>query len=130
MKKGQPASLKARKQSTSQEQPPVVYIHGIGKQEPADELKREWDLALFGREMGPTTRMAYWSDILHPAAPGPTVRAAAAGAAPSVDSLLTHAGVDPRNKSARQLAESLLDTMGVDTGVAGTAKVAVMGAGN
>ncbi len=45
---------------------PVVYIHGIGKQALHDPLKREWDLALFGREMGAQTRMARWSDLNHP----------------------------------------------------------------
>ncbi len=46
---------------------PVVYIHGIGKQAPPAELKLEWDLALFGRDLGSRSRMAYWADLLHPA---------------------------------------------------------------
>ena len=40
--------------------PTVIYVHGIGNQPPADALKRDWDLALFGRDMGVATRMAYW----------------------------------------------------------------------
>ena len=43
----------------------VLYIHGIGEHPPRDELKQEWDLALFGKPMGVETSMAYWSDILH-----------------------------------------------------------------
>ena len=35
--------------------PPVLYVHGIGAQPLPDPLKREWDLALFGREMGDRT---------------------------------------------------------------------------
>ena len=30
----------------------VVYVHGIGAHPPARELKLEWDLALFGRDLG------------------------------------------------------------------------------
>lgn len=43
----------------------ILYIHGIGEHPPKDELKQEWDLALFGKPMGDQTSMAYWSDILH-----------------------------------------------------------------
>jgi pimeloyl-ACP methyl ester carboxylesterase len=44
----------------------VVYIHGIGnKPEPAI-LKRQYDQALFGIDMGGRTRMAYWADIRYP----------------------------------------------------------------
>lgn len=54
--------------------PIVVYIHGIGEQVPNERLKRQWDLALFGKLMGDRTRMAYWADIVgnerKPAAPG------------------------------------------------------------
>jgi len=52
----------------------VVYIHGIGRHKPGPELKVDWDIALFGSDQGAATRMAYWSDIVHP--PG---RAGAAG---------------------------------------------------
>jgi hypothetical protein len=45
----------------------VVYIHGIGSKPPPDVLKRQWDQALFGADMGARTRMAYWADIRHPA---------------------------------------------------------------
>lgn len=49
----------------------LVYVHGIGWQEPPDDLRRLWDLALFGRELGATSpvghsQMAFWADILHP----------------------------------------------------------------
>jgi hypothetical protein len=38
----------------------VVYLHGIGNKPPAEVLRCQWDRALFGREMGERTRMAYW----------------------------------------------------------------------
>ncbi len=45
----------------------VVYIHGIGPKPAPNVLKRQWDQALFGVDMGARTRMAYWADIRHPA---------------------------------------------------------------
>jgi hypothetical protein len=49
--------------------PTVVYVHGAGNKPPADDLKRAWDLDLFGQDMGQRTRMAYYADLLH-ATPG------------------------------------------------------------
>ena len=49
----------------------IIYIHGIGQQANAENLKREWDLALFGKAMDgkdPShqgTSMAYWADLMH-----------------------------------------------------------------
>jgi hypothetical protein len=45
--------------------PTVVYVHGAGNKPPADDLKRAWDLDLFGQNMGQRTRMAYYADLLH-----------------------------------------------------------------
>ena len=49
----------------------LVYVHGIGEQPPREHLKQQWDFALFGRELGARSRMAYWADITHPAQAGP-----------------------------------------------------------
>lgn len=49
------------------ETPTVLYVHGAGNKPPPDELKREWDRDLFGRDMGGQTRMVYYADLLHPA---------------------------------------------------------------
>ena len=66
------AKRPVRKQSTKKAAGPagcvVVYIHGIGDHPPAADLKLEWDLALFGSDRGDATRMASWSDIVHPKA--------------------------------------------------------------
>src|SRR5215218_5071662 len=53
--------------------PTVIYVHGAGNKPPADELKRTWDLDLFGQDVGQRTRMAYYADLLHatPSAIGP-----------------------------------------------------------
>jgi hypothetical protein len=44
----------------------VVYVHGNGNKVREELLKRQWDLALFGRDAGPDSRMAYWAPLLHP----------------------------------------------------------------
>lgn len=57
----------------------VIYIHGIGSHPPKDELKLEWDNALFGKPMRGQTSMAYWSDILHGRPTSAAVRARSLG---------------------------------------------------
>jgi hypothetical protein len=55
--------------SLAAEIPTVVYVHGAGNKPPRDDLKRAWDLDLFGQDMGDQTRMAHYADLLH-ATPG------------------------------------------------------------
>lgn len=38
----------------------VIYVHGIGNKPVASVLKCQWDRALFGKDLGDRTRMAYW----------------------------------------------------------------------
>ena len=44
----------------------VVYVHGNGNKVREELLKRQWDQALFGRDAGEGSRMAYWAPLLHP----------------------------------------------------------------
>jgi hypothetical protein len=44
----------------------VVYVHGIGNKPAPATLKRQFDQALFGIDMGARTRLAYWADIRYP----------------------------------------------------------------
>jgi subtilisin family serine protease len=98
----------------------VIYIHGIGRHLPKDQLKLEWDLALFGRDRGATTRMAYWSDIVHPETAKSLKAAAAAAAAAAADdnltadAILAHAGLDPDDARARAFVSSLVRAYGFD----------------
>jgi len=95
---------------------PVVYIHGIGKQAPPDELKLEWDLALFGRDLGSRSRMAYWADLLHPKSePMPSIAATRATEANELDlgAALARAGLDPEEPRVQVMAEVLLEHAGV-----------------
>lgn len=59
-------STRARAATTSgiNEDPLVVYVHGVGQEKGAADLKIAWDIALFGSDRGPETRMAYWADIV------------------------------------------------------------------
>jgi hypothetical protein len=101
----------------------VVYIHGIGRHAPPEQLKREWDLALFGREMGEQTVMAYWADILHgEAVPPKSPKRAKRVQADTldVDALLREAGVDATNADARFVAHSVLRSLGVESPAART----------
>jgi len=38
----------------------IVYVHGINNKPPASVLKCQWDMALFGAQLGDRSRMAYW----------------------------------------------------------------------
>lgn len=50
----------------SRTDPTIVYVHGNGNKLAKDALKAKWDTALFGRDMGETTRMAYYADLHYP----------------------------------------------------------------
>ena len=94
----------------------VVYIHGIGQQSPPAELKLEWDLALFGRDLGDRSRMAYWADILHPASEAmPSIAAKRGSASTALDlaAALKRAGLDPDDPKVQEMADVLLARMGV-----------------
>ena len=104
----------------------VVYIHGIGAQRPKSELKLQWDLALFGKDMGSRTRMAFWADVFHPG-PAPEVAGAFKPSAMhaqglNADRILEDVGVAD-NPEARELAFGLLGTFGVTSGQGPRAKV-------
>jgi hypothetical protein len=92
---------------------PVVYIHGIGPQLPPADIKHEWDLALFGKEMGNQTIMAYWADILHPDRLSKSTEAVSAEREADIDSLLAQAGVDVGDENAQFLAASLAALAGI-----------------
>lgn len=88
----------------------IVYIHGIGQQPyPPAALKLKWDLALFGRDLGKQSSMAYWADILHPPGePVPTVgKQSAGGGTIDLATAIEQAGLDPDNKKVASFATSL-----------------------
>lgn len=57
---------KIGKSNTASDESVVIYVHGIGQHPPREQIKQQWDLALFGRELGERSRMAYWCDLVHP----------------------------------------------------------------
>ncbi len=42
----------------------IVYVHGCGPQPKPSELKRNWDVALFGHDVGEVSKSAHWRQIL------------------------------------------------------------------
>lgn len=92
----------------------VVYMHGVGRHAPPDALKLEWDLALFGRDLGARSRMAYWADLLHPQAHGPAAKSAGGARTLDIAEVLADAGLaagaqDP----AREFTLKVLDELGL-----------------
>ena len=103
----------------------VVYIHGIGAQSPADQMKLNWDIALFGRDMGEKSRMAFWADILHPA--GVSVGAIGTRATDekkevTVNEALAAAGLAGSDKKAAAYAEGMLELLSVTARAPGPRK--------
>jgi hypothetical protein len=43
--------------------PTVVYVHGNGNKVREELLRQRWDAALFGQDMGTSSRMAYWAPL-------------------------------------------------------------------
>jgi hypothetical protein len=107
-----------RKETQVLDQSIVVYVHGIGRQPPPDALKLEWDLALFGKDLGERSRMAYWADLVHPPAPrsAKTTRRRKAAAPDVIDlgALLAEAGLDERDEDAQHYALALMRGLGVE----------------
>jgi subtilisin family serine protease len=100
------------------EQPTVVYIHGINNKPPARDLKREWDVALFGMDMGDRTRMAYWADIRYPRPLGVGARGtsaagedAAAASGPKEKLVEDTERLVPESEEARSFARSMAERL-------------------
>jgi hypothetical protein len=109
----------------------VIYVHGIGKHPAKAELKLQWDLALFGRDLGDRSRMARWSDLVHlegsraskkvlrPNATNDLDRADTGML--DVDELLRSAGISAEKDEAQEFSLSLLRQLGVqEAGAAGS----------
>ncbi|MBM3321908.1 serine peptidase [candidate division WOR-3 bacterium] len=102
----------------------VVYVHGIGAQPKAEVLKRDWDLALFGKEMGAQTKMAYWADILHPGGPAVSTKAVRSDSSFDIDALLREAGVAAENDDVQRFSLALASRLGVQVAAPGGMRAA------
>jgi len=99
----------------------VVYVHGIGRQVHPVRLKRQYDQALFDRDVGDRSRVAYWADLLHPLPPPAPV--AGSLATEAVDDGLLEPRVPiedlvPEDDDARAFAQSVHERM-MGTALAG-----------
>lgn len=97
----------------------VIYVHGVGQNDTRDQLKLQWDLALFGRDLGLRSRMAYWADLVHPEmlqreSTSVQRKSAKTDDKLNIENLLNDAGVPEGAKDhARDLTLSLLRNIGV-----------------
>jgi hypothetical protein len=119
-KKSATKSTKRQNDSSPQDSL-VIYVHGVAQTDPPDELKLQWDLALFGRDMGDGSCMAYWADVVRPEVLKPAaVRtrrnpAAADTGALDLDAVLDEANIPrARKEDAQALALGVLRDLGVD----------------
>lgn len=117
-RRGAKAAKKVSSASAGRSESIIVYVHGIGRHAPPDQLKLEWDLALFGKDLGARSRMAYWADLLHPfTGPGDQAvrrKGSRDEASIDVDALLRDARVDEEDSDAQAFAMSLLRGLGVE----------------
>lgn len=101
----------------------VIYVHGVAQTDLPADLKLSWDLALFGRDMGETSAMAYWADVVRPDVLKPSVAKAERDlpfddAVVNVDAVLNEANIpESELPQAQQLAMGLLRDMGIDSEV-------------
>ncbi|HEX2810429.1 MAG TPA: hypothetical protein VHN80_30045, partial [Kineosporiaceae bacterium] len=89
--------------------PTVIYVHGAGNKPPRDQLTKQWDRDLFGRDMSGRTVMAYYADLLyaHPEA----VPQDASTLAEAI-SLLAAGGASADGASSLDVNGSALDSNG------------------
>jgi pimeloyl-ACP methyl ester carboxylesterase len=87
--------------------PQLIYVHGIGQHPPLEAIKLQWDLALFGRDVGAKSSMAYWSDLVHPAAVATKGRSSAKSRAPNWREQLGAAQQDQLAQFERRLLRQL-----------------------
>ena len=59
------SSVKSRKSLDDRGLGIVIYVHGVGAHPPSRELKLEWDLALFGREIPTSLLIEHRKDLDH-----------------------------------------------------------------
>ncbi|MES2414510.1 MAG: S8 family serine peptidase [Pseudomonadota bacterium] len=99
----------------------LIYIHGVGQDEPGDQVKLKWDLALFGRDMGERSRMAYWADLVRPEVlrAGYSTASRAGDATPGISDIrqaIDEAEVPEKDqREAFRLATGMLESMGIET---------------
>ena len=114
---GKTAAIAAPKDSL------VVYVHGVGGHPAHDELRLQWDLALFGRDLGDRSRMAYWADLAPSAAASKASarrRKAVDDETLDLDDVLGRAGVSTAQRKVREFSLALLAELGIAEAASGS----------
>jgi hypothetical protein len=107
----------------------IVYIHGAGPQKPAATLKRDIDMALFGKDMATASRIGYYANVRWPsttAAVGSGAGAAVGAASKARRTKAIKATTDPTvtpNDAANEIVNATLG--GPGAGVAAAAGAGV-----
>lgn len=121
-------ATRKKQSNTRTEESLVIYVHGIGDHPPREQIKQRWDLALFGRELGERSRMAYWSDLVHPSKAAASAKGKRNAAAKPGSPDAWRAGLDKdataqvRDFEVRLLEQLGAPPQGQDTGKSGPAK--------
>ena len=110
--------MATRKKSSSEknDESIVIYVHGVGEHPPREQIKQQWDLALFGRELGERSRMAYWCDLVHPPQAGLSAKGkrVAKGKADSADTWREQLS-DHQSTEVSDFETRLLEQLGAPT---------------
>ena len=113
----------------AQGEPVLIYIHGIGSQPPATQLKARWDLAVSGRDLQDDSALAYWADLLH-VAEDPSVTPAGARSSSRAKTLDVGQVLQARdlgsNPEALALARSLMKRLGAAEATQGRVSAKVL----
>jgi hypothetical protein len=103
----------------------VIYVHGNGNKARPERLKVEWDQALFGRDMGERSVVAYWAAVRYPQ-PLPdgefdeVERMPVEGALTPGEEAAVLSGVDPVELQLEARMEAVLETGGAESAGAPT----------
>jgi subtilisin family serine protease len=93
----------------------VVYVPGVGRQATASDLKLEWDLAVFGRDLASQSRMAYGADLLVPQRSGASSATDRAEVASTIDieAILRRASLGTSHAMGRRFVAAMLEDLGM-----------------
>jgi hypothetical protein len=91
----------------------VVYVPGIGRQASLADLKLEWDLAVFGRDLVGQSRMALATDLPMPRGAGLGDGKPGSAFVIDTDDILDRASLGPESTRGRELVDAMVAELGM-----------------